>query len=234
MNDNPSAFGSDDSLWVSGRDEVDARKKAEIKFPNRSFTLEQDPDVFDTWFSSGLWPFSTLGWPQQTNDLANFYPTSVLMTAWDILFFWVARMIMLGIKLNGAVPFREVYCHPIIRDTEGRKMSKSLGNVIDPLDVIQGISLDALHEKLKQGNLDPKELQRATKYQKSAFPDGIPQCGTDALRFSLAAYSTGGSTHHRQISASADDLKLRTSILISRSYLAGANSATRSTKQLGM
>jgi valyl-tRNA synthetase len=141
---------------------------------------------------------------------------------------------MLGIKLNGAVPFREVYCHPIIRDTEGRKMSKSLGNVIDPLDVIQGISLDALHEKLKQGNLDPKELQRATKYQKSAFPDGIPQCGTDALRFSLAAYSTGGSTHHRRISASADDLKLRTSILISRSYLAGANSATRSTKQLGM
>lgn len=138
-------------------------------------TLEQDPDVFDTWFSSGLWPFSTLGWPQQTNDLANFYPTSALMTAWDILFFWVARMIMLGLKLNGAVPFWEVYCHPIVRDSEGRKMSKSPGNVIDPLDVIDGISLDHLHEKLEQGNLDPKELQRATKYQKSAFPDGIPQ-----------------------------------------------------------
>ncbi|KAI9678889.1 MAG: hypothetical protein M1829_001874 [Trizodia sp. TS-e1964] len=175
MKDDPSKFGSDDSLWVSGRNEAEARQKAESKFPNKTFTLEQDPDVFDTWFSSGLWPFSTLGWPQKASDLENFYPTSALMTAWDILFFWVARMIMLGLKLNGAVPFREVYCHPIIRDSEGRKMSKSLGNVIDPLDVIQGISLDVLHEKLKQGNLDPKELQRATKYQKSAFPDGIPQ-----------------------------------------------------------
>lgn len=99
---------------------------------------------------------------------------------------------MLGLKLNGAVPFKEVYCHAIVRDSEGRKMSKSLGNVIDPLDVISGITLDQLHEKLKVGNLDPKELTRATKYQKTAFPDGIPECGTDALRFSLAAYSTGG------------------------------------------
>jgi valyl-tRNA synthetase len=117
------------------------------------------------------------------------------MTAWDILFFWVARMIMLGLNLTDNIPFREVYCHPIVRDSEGRKMSKSLSNVIDPLDVIQGISLNALHEKLKQGNLDPKELQRAMNYQKSAFPDGIPQCGTDALRFLLAAYSTGGLRH---------------------------------------
>ena len=192
MNDSPSAFGSDDSLWVAGRNENEARKNVETRFPNMSLTLKQDPDVFDTWFSSGLWPFSTLGWPQQTNDLASFYPTSALMTSWDILFFWVARMIMLGLKLNGAVPFKTVYCHPIVRDSEGRKMSKSLGNVIDPLDVIHGISLDHLHKKLEQGNLDPKELQRAIKYQKSAFPDGIPQCGTDALRFSLAAYSTGG------------------------------------------
>ncbi|KAI2619249.1 tRNA synthetases class I-domain-containing protein [Hypoxylon sp. NC1633] len=190
--EDPSPFGSDDSLWVTGRDETEARQRAEARFPNKSFILEQDPDVFDTWFSSGLWPFSTLGWPQQTHDLGNFYPTSVVMTAWDILFFWVARMIMLGIKLGGDIPFREVYCHPIVRDSERRKMSKSLGNVIDPLDVIHGISLNDLHDKLEQGNLDPKEQQRATRYQKSAFPDGIPPCGTDALRFSLAAYSTGG------------------------------------------
>jgi valyl-tRNA synthetase len=136
-----------------------------------------------------------MGWPQETNDLKMFYPASILMTAWDILFPWVARMIMLSLKLNGVVPFREVYCHPIVRDSEGRKMSKSLGNVIDPLDVIQGISLQDLHEKLKMGNLEPKELTRVMKYQKSAFPNGIPQCGTDALRFSLAAYSTGGVSH---------------------------------------
>lgn len=138
--------------------------------------------------------FLHIGWPQQTNDLANFYPTSALMTAWNILFFWVARMIMLGLKLNSAVPFQEVYCHPIVQDSEGRKVSKSLGNAIDPLDFIDGISLDHLHEKLEQENLNPKMLWRATKYQKSAFPDGIPQCGTDSLRFSLAAYSTGGKS----------------------------------------
>ena len=163
MSDSPSAFGSDDSLWVAGRNENEARRNAETRFPGMSLTLEQDPDVLDTWFSSGLWSFSTLGWPQQTNDLASFYPTSALMTAWDILFFWVARMIMLGLKLNGTIPFSEVYCHLIVRDSEGRKMSKTLGNVIDPLDIIYSICLDHLHKKLEQGKLDPKELQRATK-----------------------------------------------------------------------
>ena len=118
----------------------------------------------------------------------DWYAQPLLMTPVDAL----DTMIIMGLKLSDAIPFSEVYCHPIVRDSEGRKMSKSLGNVIDPLDVVNGISLEDLHKKLEQGNLNPKELQRAMKYQKTAFPDGIPQCGTDALRFSLAAYSTGG------------------------------------------
>lgn len=183
---------SDGDRWVAGRNREEAESKAKAKFPGREISLRQDEDVLDTWFSSGLWPFSTLGWPKQTHDLEHLYPTSVLETGWDILMFWCCRMIMLGIKLTGQVPFREIYCHTLIRDSEGRKMSKSLGNVIDPLDVMDGISLETLHEKLKVGNLDPKELTMATKFQKTAFPDGIPECGADALRFSLVAYTTGG------------------------------------------
>ena len=183
---------SDGERWVAGRTWEEAESKAKSKFPGKKITLKQDEDVLDTWFSSGLWPFSTLGWPQKTHDFEKLYPTSLLETGWDILFFWVARMIMLGIKLTGQVPFTEVYCHSLIRDSEGRKMSKSLGNVIDPLDVMNGISLEALHEKLQVGNLDPKELATATKFQKTAFPDGIPECGGDALRFSLVSYTTGG------------------------------------------
>ncbi|RAK76451.1 valine--tRNA ligase [Aspergillus fijiensis CBS 313.89] len=183
---------SDENLWVTGRTEEAAREKAAAKFPGKSFTLVRDPDVLDTWFSSGLWPFSTLGWPRQTHDLEHLYPTSVLETGWDILFFWVARMIMLGLKMTGKVPFKEVYCHSLIRDSEGRKMSKSLGNVIDPLDVMEGIKLDDLHAKLLTGNLADKEVATATKYQKKAFPKGIPECGADALRFALVSYTTGG------------------------------------------
>ncbi|CAI7657895.1 unnamed protein product [Penicillium manginii] len=183
---------SDGDFWVTGRTEEDARVKAEAKFPGKTFTLVQDPDVLDTWFSSGLWPFSTLGWPQKTHDFENLYPTSVLETGWDILFFWVARMIMLGIKLTGQVPFKEVYCHSLIRDSEGRKMSKSLGNVVDPIDVMEGIPLQTLHDKLLLGNLADKEVAAATKYQKKAFPKGIPECGADALRFALVSYTTGG------------------------------------------
>ncbi|EON97887.1 putative valyl-trna synthetase protein [Phaeoacremonium minimum UCRPA7] len=183
----------DDNLWFSGRSREEAEEKAKKALPGKTFVLEQDPDVLDTWFSSGLWPFSTMGWPKQTKDLENFYPTSLLETGWDIMFFWVARMIMLGIKLTGKVPFREVYAHSLIRDSEGRKMSKSLGNVIDPLDVIRGITLDDLHAKLLTGNLAPGEVKKATAYQKSAFPQGIPECGADALRMTLAAYTTGGS-----------------------------------------
>ncbi|PGG98954.1 valine-tRNA ligase [Helicocarpus griseus UAMH5409] len=183
---------SDGNLWVVGRTEAEAQKKAEEKFPGKKFSLKRDPDVLDTWFSSGLWPFSTLGWPNKTHDFEKLYPTSVLETGWDILFFWVARMIMLGIKMTGKVPFTEVYCHSLIRDSEGRKMSKSLGNVIHPIDVIEGIKLQDLHDKLKTGNLAEKEVATATKYQKKAFPKGIPECGTDALRFALVSYTTGG------------------------------------------
>lgn len=183
---------ADGERWISGRTLEEAQKKAETKFPGKTFSLERDPDVLDTWFSSGLWPFSTLGWPKQTSDMQNLYPTSVLETGWDILFFWVARMVMLGIKLTGQVPFREVYCHTLIRDSDGRKMSKSLGNVIDPVDVMDGITLKALGDKLLEGNLAAAEVTKASAYQKKAFPKGIPECGADALRFSLVDYTTGG------------------------------------------
>ncbi|KAF9287120.1 hypothetical protein BGZ68_002223 [Mortierella alpina] len=183
---------ADGEFWVSGRSEQEAKANAEKKFPGKTFTLEQDPDVLDTWFSSGLWPFSIMGWPEKTADFEKFYPTSLLETGWDILFFWVARMVMLGIKLTGQVPFSEVYCHALVRDAQGRKMSKSLGNVIDPIDVIEGISLQALHDKLRVGNLDPREIVKAEQGQKLDFPNGIPECGTDALRFCLGAYSAFG------------------------------------------
>ncbi|CAI5757697.1 unnamed protein product [Candida verbasci] len=182
----------DNEYWVAGRSEEEALEKAHKKFPNKNFTLEQDEDVLDTWFSSGLWPISTLGWPEQTRDMELFNPMSLLETGWDILFFWVTRMILMSLKLTGKVPFKEVFCHSLVRDAQGRKMSKSLGNVIDPLDVITGIPLQKLHDKLLTGNLDPKELKKATEGQKLSYPNGIPECGTDALRFALCAYSTGG------------------------------------------
>ncbi|KAF8866576.1 valyl-tRNA synthetase-like protein [Acephala macrosclerotiorum] len=183
---------ADNDLWFAGRTQKEAEAKARAKYPGKNFTLHRDEDVLDTWFSSGLWPFATLGWPNKTHDLETLFPTSVLETGWDILFFWIARMVMFSLKLTGKVPFTEVYCHSLIRDSEGRKMSKSLGNVIDPQDVIEGIKLDDLHAKLLLGNLAPAEVEKATKYQKTAFPDGIPQCGTDALRFALVSYTTGG------------------------------------------
>jgi valyl-tRNA synthetase len=183
---------NDGSLWFAGRTQEEAEVKAREALPGKNFTLKRDEDVLDTWFSSGLWPFATLGWPNNTHDLETLFPTSVLETGWDILFFWIARMVMFSLKLTGKVPFTEVYCHSLIRDSEGRKMSKSLGNVIDPMDVIQGISLADLNDKLSKGNLHPSEEKRAKLYQQTAFPDGIPQCGTDALRFALVSYTTGG------------------------------------------
>ncbi|KAJ6589846.1 tRNA synthetases class I-domain-containing protein [Mycena vulgaris] len=183
---------TNDENWVVGRTMEEATKRAEVLAKGAPFVLEQDEDVLDTWFSSGLWPFSIMGWPNNTPDLQNFYPSTVLETGWDILFFWVARMVLLGIKLTGRVPFKEVYCHAMVRDAQGKKMSKSKGNVIDPIDVMVGISLESLHAKLLEGNLDQKEIQRAKDGQKKSFPQGIPQCGTDALRFALCAYSGGG------------------------------------------
>jgi valyl-tRNA synthetase len=183
---------ADDEMWITGRTEEEAQKKAESKFSGKKFTLERDEDVLDTWFSAGLWPFSTLGWPEKTMDMDKLFPTSVLETGWDILFFWVARMVMMSLHLTGKVPFNEVYCHSLIRDSEGRKMSKSLGNVIDPVDIMDGITLEKLHAQLHAGNLDPKELKTAEKYQKTSFPQGIPECGADALRMALVGYTTGG------------------------------------------
>ncbi|KAA8494573.1 Valine--tRNA ligase [Porphyridium purpureum] len=183
----------EDDLWVVGRDEREAHERA-VKTLGRddvTFELVQDEDVLDTWFSSGLFPFSVFGWPDMdSEDLQAFYPTNMLETGHDILFFWVARMVMLGMKLTGTLPFKTVYLHAMVRDKNGRKMSKSLGNIIDPLEVISGCSLDQLLEKVKQGsNQDPKELKIALQAQKADFPDGIPECGADALRFGLLAYT---------------------------------------------
>ncbi|KDR72774.1 hypothetical protein GALMADRAFT_252030 [Galerina marginata CBS 339.88] len=183
---------TDGDHWVVGRTREEAEERAAKMAGGQPFELVQDEDVLDTWFSSGLWPFSIMGWPDKTPDLQQFYPSSLLETGWDIIFFWVARMAMLGPYLTGSMPFKEVYCHAMIRDAHGRKMSKSLGNVIDPLDVIQGLSLEDLHQKLLEGNLDEREVVKAKAGQKKDFPKGIPQCGTDALRFALCAYSGGG------------------------------------------
>ncbi|KAJ3035387.1 hypothetical protein HDV00_004032 [Rhizophlyctis rosea] len=189
------AQADEGKYWVSGRTAEEAHERALKKFPNvkpEDITLEQDEDVLDTWFSSGLWPFSIFGWPNKNKDLDLFFPNSLLETGWDILFFWVARMVMMSIKLTGKVPFKQVYCHAMVRDAHGRKMSKSLGNVIDPLDVIEGISLELLHKRLEDGNLDPREVVKAKAGQKQDFPNGIPKCGTDALRFALLAYTAAG------------------------------------------
>lgn len=182
----------DSNYWVAAHTEEEALKIAKTKFGNVEFVLEQDPDVLDTWFTSGLWPFATLGWPEQTEDYKKFYPTTLLETGWDILFFWVARMVMLGIYLTGEVPFSKVFCHAMVRDAQGRKMSKTLGNVIDPIDVIEGSTLEKLVAKLESGNLDPREIATAKAGQRKDFPDGIPECGTDALRFTLCAYTSAG------------------------------------------
>ncbi|EGC32719.1 hypothetical protein DICPUDRAFT_49396 [Dictyostelium purpureum] len=185
----------DTNQWVVGMNQEEARKNATEKFKCSDediVSIEQDPDVLDTWFSSGLFPFSVMGWPDQTEDMMNFYPTSLLETGSDILFFWVARMVMMGQQLTGKLPFDTVFLHSMVRDAHGRKMSKSLGNVIDPNDVIKGVSLDGLIEKLYEGNLDPKEVEKASAGVKQDFPNGIAECGTDAMRFALCAYTSQG------------------------------------------
>ncbi|TRY74507.1 hypothetical protein TCAL_09188 [Tigriopus californicus] len=190
----PPADPTVNENWVSARDETEAKAKAakNFKVDSSKITLKQDDDVLDTWFSSGLFPFAIFGWPDQTDDLDVFFPGSLLETGHDIIFFWVARMVFMAQKLTGKLPFKEVYLHAMVRDAHGRKMSKSLGNVIDPLDVINGITLEELYKTLETGNLDAKEIEKAKKGQKADYPDGIPQCGTDALRFALCSYTAQG------------------------------------------
>uniref|UniRef100_A0A3Q3J4C9 Valine--tRNA ligase, mitochondrial n=1 Tax=Monopterus albus TaxID=43700 RepID=A0A3Q3J4C9_MONAL len=186
----PNSTDKQEEQWVWGRSENEARQRAAVKYGVKpeAITLTQDPDVLDTWFSSGLFPFAMLGWPEQTADLQRFYPSSLLETGSDLIFFWVARMVMLGTELTKQLPFKQVVLHSLVRDKHGRKMSKSLGNVIDPLDVIHGVSL----EVVEAWNLNPRERLVAMEAQRKDFPKGIPQCGTDALRFALCSHKIQG------------------------------------------
>ena len=184
----PAWYDSEGNVYV-GESESKVREKNNIE---NKITLTQDEDVLDTWFSSALWPFSSLGWPDETYDLKTFYPTNVLVTGFDIIFFWVARMVMMGLKFMGEIPFNEIYIHGLIKDKNGQKMSKSKGNILDPIDLIDGISLENLLEKRVQGLMQPEMEKRIIDETKKEFPNGIPDFGTDALRFNFAIQASTG------------------------------------------
>jgi len=186
----PAWYGPDGEVFVAA-DEA-AAKAAAKKHYGKAVDLKRDEDVLDTWFSSGLWAFSTLGWPDETPQLKRYYPTDVLVTGFDIIFFWIARMMMMSLYCMKEVPFRTVYVHALVRDDKGAKMSKSKGNVIDPLDLIDGIDLDGLVAKRTASLLDKREAKKVAKATRTDFPDGIAGYGADALRFTLAAMAAQG------------------------------------------
>ncbi len=183
----PAWYDEVGNVYV-GRDEAEVRAKHNLG----EIALRQDEDVLDTWFSSGLWTFSTLGWPEQTEFLKTFHPTDVLVTGFDIIFFWVARMIMMSLHLTGQIPFKTVYVHGLVRDSQGHKMSKSKGNVLDPLDIVDGIDLEALVAKRTSGMMQPKLAEKIAKQTRAEFPDGIASYGTDALRFTFCSLASTG------------------------------------------